>query len=81
MSAREDRDTVPPPDGEDDAYSAATKVGALPHDLMAALRGEGLLPPDDDQTVKGGPLPSPSFLASRRASAAGDRRVPALYSS
>jgi hypothetical protein len=45
MSAREDQPaTVPPPAGEDDAYSAATKVGAMPAEVMAKLRAEGLLP-------------------------------------
>ena len=47
-SARDDQpDTVPPPAGEEDAYSAATKVGAMPAELMARLRAEGLLPEDD----------------------------------
>ncbi len=31
-------DTVPPPPGEDDAYSAETRVGALPQGLLDALR-------------------------------------------
>ena len=31
-------DTVPPPPGEDDAYNAPTKVGAMPPELLAVLR-------------------------------------------
>ncbi|MBX3230893.1 MAG: hypothetical protein KIT84_36150 [Labilithrix sp.] len=45
MSERDDQPaTVPPPVGEDDAYSATTKVGAMPADIMEKLRAEGLLP-------------------------------------
>jgi hypothetical protein len=31
-------DTVPPPSGDDDAYSAETRVGAMPGELLEALR-------------------------------------------
>lgn len=49
MSGREDlTDTVPPPEGEDDAYSAATKIGAMPAELLERLRAEGLLPAESD---------------------------------
>jgi hypothetical protein len=30
--------TVPPPEGEDDPYNAATRVGAAPADLLAIVR-------------------------------------------
>ena len=47
MSERDEQPaTVPPPAGEDDAYSATTKVGAMPADIMEKLRAEGLLPED-----------------------------------
>ena len=31
-------DTVPPPDGESDAYSAPTRVGTMPADLLDAMK-------------------------------------------
>jgi hypothetical protein len=41
MSEEEDGiykvDTVPPPDGEDDAYSAPTRVGVMPESLVAEI--------------------------------------------
>lgn len=36
--------TIPPPEGEEDAYSAATRVGSIPADLVAKFREQGLLP-------------------------------------
>jgi hypothetical protein len=33
-----ERDTIPPPDGAQDLYSAPTRVGQLPADVLAALR-------------------------------------------
>lgn len=92
MSARDDQPaTVPPPAGEDDAYSATTKVGAMPADIMEKLRAEGLLP---EETAKAGdpvnmirpstsldrrpmPLTEPSALTDARVTAP----PPALYSS
>ena len=44
MSGRdEDPKTLPPPPGEADAYSARTRIGEMPPELMAELRAE---PPD-----------------------------------
>ena len=64
-SARDEQpDTVPPPAGEEDAYSAATKVGAMPAELMARLRAEGLLPDDDVAQQERSPRPS-TALAPR----------------
>lgn len=67
-------DTVPPPDGESDAYNAATKVG--PSDLIAQLmaqaeamveKAHSSLPPvSGDRARAGGPL------AARRAEPPGD---------
>lgn len=62
--------TVPPPAGEDDAYSAATKVGAMPADIMEKLRAEGLLPDDVDPKDRETPV------ASIRPSTSLDRREP-----
>ncbi len=31
-------DTVPPPPGEDDAYSAETRIGKIPNDLLQAMK-------------------------------------------
>ena len=65
MSGRDDQPaTVPPPAGEDDAYNAATKVGAMPAEVMAKLRAEGLLPDEDPEELArpspaaGAPAPS-----------------------
>lgn len=33
-------DTVPPPDGEDDAYSAATKIGSMSRGLVEAMMAQ-----------------------------------------
>ena len=50
MYGRDDQQaTIPPPAGEDDAYSAATKVGAMPAEVMAKLRAEGLLPDEEPE--------------------------------
>lgn len=81
VSAREDQPaTVPPPAGEDDAYSAATKVGAMPADLMARLRAEGLLPGD----VEDAPSPPSQHSAApatpSSAPATGQSRVPVVHS-
>lgn len=58
MSAREEQPaTIPPPAGEDDAYSAATKVGAMPAEVMARLREEGLLPEQDEPPRPVAPRP------------------------
>lgn len=59
MSAGEPSDTIPPPMGEDDAYSATTKVGAMPAELMAKLRAEGLLPSESEER-RLPPRPKPS---------------------
>lgn len=56
MSAGDPSDTIPPPLGEDDAYSATTKVGAMPAELMAKLRAEGLLPEAEER--RGPPRPT-----------------------
>src|SRR5690606_3559785 len=67
-SAADDPITEPPPPGEDDAYSAATKVGAMPDEILEKLRAEGLLPPED--TPPKPPRPAPprpsSSLRPRR---------------
>lgn len=72
-SARDEHDTVPPPAGEEDAYSAATKVGAMPAELMARLRAEGLLPEDEGGGVRRSPPPL--------SGADSTSRLPALTSS
>lgn len=60
-SARDEQpDTVPPPAGEEDAYSAATKVGSMPAELMARLRAEGLLPDEDPVDAQRPPPPRPA---------------------
>lgn len=46
MSPPDEPITLPPPPGEEDAYSAATKVATVPDDLLDKLRAEGLLPPE-----------------------------------
>jgi hypothetical protein len=80
MSARDDQPiTVPPPDGEDDAYNATTKVGAMPEEMMAKLRAEGLLPPEVDE-----PPAVPSSKSRRFADPVAPRDdgpVAVLYSS
>jgi hypothetical protein len=81
MSARDDQPiTVPPPDGEDDAYNATTKVGAMPEEMMAKLRAEGLLPPEVDE-----PPAVPSSKSRRFADPVppprDDAPVAVLYSS
>ena len=65
-SARDEHDTVPPPAGEDDAYSAATKVGAMPAELMARLRAEGLLPEDFAGEQPPPPPPPPAASVMQR---------------
>ncbi len=45
-------DTVPPPPGEDDAYSAPTRVGEMPPEVLEAMRGAGLVPGKDASTSK-----------------------------
>jgi len=94
MSAREEQPaTVPPPAGEDDAYNATTKVGAMPAEIMARLRAEGLLPDEDDATMDAQPVtaPPPPLAPRPRPVVPGgqgagdaedndDENVPALYS-
>ena len=90
MTARDDQpDTVPPPAGEDDAYSATTKVGAMPADIMEKLRSEGLLPAENSgeratpakafrpSTSLDKRTPIESFAAVEPDSGAA---IPALYS-
>jgi hypothetical protein len=83
MSDREQPDTVPPPAGEEDAYSAATKVGAMPPELLASLRAEGLLPEEGSaREERRTPAPS-SALGPRPARVVPPRSaddVPVLYS-
>jgi hypothetical protein len=63
MPGRDDQPiTVPPPDGEDDAYNATTKVGAMPEEMMAKLRAEGLLPPVVDEPAAAPPPKSRPFV-------------------
>lgn len=38
MAEHQQPDTVPPPPGEEDLYSAETRVGPLPEDLLESLR-------------------------------------------
>jgi hypothetical protein len=52
-------DTVPPPPGEDDAYSAATKIGQVPDDVLQAIKRAQAneaalrkLPPEDGKGAK-----------------------------
>jgi hypothetical protein len=68
MSAREEQPaTVPPPAGEDDAYNAATKVGAMPAEVMARLRAEGLLPEEPSDPPPVGPPPSVPRLTGQES--------------
>lgn len=70
MSTRDDQPaTVPPPAGEDDAYSATTKVGAMPADIMEKLRAEGLLPEDVEQEER-------SKAEAMRPSTSLEKRIP-----
>jgi hypothetical protein len=87
MSASDDQPaTVPPPAGEDDAYSAATKVGAMPAELLAKLRAEGLLPEESDEPTRLAPRPAlpvdePMGLPPTSSPAPiSDGKVPVLYS-
>jgi hypothetical protein len=88
MSASDDQPaTVPPPTGEDDAYSAATKVGTMPPDLLAKLRAEGLLPDETEEPTRLAPRPFVPMdeppAASPPASSPtpiSDGKVPVLYS-
>lgn len=89
MTARDEPPvTVPPPAGEDDAYSATTKVGAMPPDIMEKLRAEGLLPEEtkgDRETPVNSFRPSTSLeqRTPARADAAADSGapIPTLFSS
>jgi len=59
MSAPDEQPaTLPPPAGEDDAYNAATKVGAMPAEVMAKLRAEGLLPEEEEGPSPAAPRPT-----------------------
>ncbi|WP_394837643.1 hypothetical protein LVJ94_12110 [Pendulispora rubella] len=67
-------DTVPPPPGEDDAYSAETRIGKIPSDLLQAMKrahaseaGRPSLPPDLVAALgdKGAVSSRPSVPASR----------------
>lgn len=61
MSGRDEQPiTIPPPAGEDDAYSAATKVGEMPAEVLAKLRAEGLMPVEEEK-VSSAPRPSTSL--------------------
>ena len=92
MPTRDDQPvTVPPPEGEDDAYSATTKVGAMPADIMEKLRAEGLLPDEVEQEEKAKAAERDARLASIRPSTSLEDRstgappssgkpVPQLYS-
>lgn len=87
MSASDDQPaTVPPPAGEDDAYSAATKVGTMPPDLLAKLRAEGLLPEESEEPTRLAPRPlipmdeQPATPPASAPTPASDGKVPVLYS-
>jgi hypothetical protein len=81
MSAREDQPiTIPPPEGEDDAYNATTKVGAMPEEMMAKLRAEGLLPPEVDEPPRPAPR-RPRASADPVPPPRDDGPVAVLYSS
>lgn len=84
VSAREDQPaTVPPPAGEDDAYNATTKVGAMPAELMARLRAEGLLPDEAERQAPVSPGSTKSGIAPKAPpvpTASTDGPVPTLYS-
>lgn len=67
-------DTVPPPPGEDDAYSAETRIGKIPSDLLQAMKrahaseaGRPSLPPDLVAALgdKGASASRPSIPTSR----------------
>jgi hypothetical protein len=83
MSAREEQPvTVPPPPGEDDAYNAATKVGAMPAEVMAKLRAEGLLPEEDEAPPTGpGPNSVPRPHRAEGQAPLDFSNVPSLHSS
>lgn len=77
MSAREDQPvTVPPPAGEDDAYSATTKVGAMPADIMEKLRAEGLLPEDVEKEERAKAHDRETPVAAMRPSTSLEKRSP-----
>ena len=81
MSARDEHDTVPPPAGEDDAYSAATKVGSMPEEVMAHLRAQGLMP-DPPPPSRAAPRPSAGLAPRKSApSFAPNEPLPSLSSS
>lgn len=97
MSTRDEQPaTVPPPAGEDDAYSATTKVGAMPADIMEKLRAEGLLPEDVEQeerakaeaaaamrpstSLEKRSPPRPGLKEATAPPPASDAPVPQLYS-
>jgi hypothetical protein len=92
MSTRDDQPvTVPPPEGEDDAYSATTKVGAMPAQIMEKLRAEGLLPDDVEAEETAKAAERDARFAAARAAASLEKRsaspppdsgapVPQLYS-
>jgi hypothetical protein len=66
MSTREEQPaTVPPPEGEDDAYSATTKVGAMPAQIMEKLRAEGLLPDEVEEEEKAKAAERDARIAAR----------------
>lgn len=87
MSAGDPSDTIPPPVGEDDAYSATTKVGAMPAELMAKLRAEGLLPdpeerrvPRPEKTEKTDKATLRSLATAQKAAALDGEPVPSIAS-
>jgi hypothetical protein len=57
----DDVDTVPPPAGESDPYSAATRVGAIPEPAVLAAMKEGGAPPTNPLA----PPPVPKFGAPK----------------
>lgn len=59
-------DTVPPPPGEDDAYSAQTRVEALPEGLLEMLRGSG----EPSKAAEPAPKPKPAPEPKRPTPAA-----------
>lgn len=86
MAARDEPATIPPPVGEDNAYEAATKVGAMPAEVMARLRAEGLLPEEQPEP----PVPSqapnsslhrPAPASTGEVAPSSDRPVPQVFSS
>ena len=61
-------DTVPPPPGEDDAYSAPTRVGAMPPEVLEALRNAGInMDKKSAPRVPAAPVPRPAVAAPRPA--------------